>query len=114
MYNIFAFYMLSCGLLASSPALNTRTLTLVPIRAVALFERTVYIILLLFLWITLYEQLTAVYNICGVSVRAYIYIYIYNYNCNCLVINKLKSYFCGEMFDAHPMTELYYFIIFHI
>jgi hypothetical protein len=32
-------------LLANSPALNTRTLTLVPICAVALFERTVYIFL---------------------------------------------------------------------
>jgi hypothetical protein len=35
----------------------------------------------------------------------YAHTYIYNYNCNCVVINKFKSYFCGEMFDAHPMTE---------
>jgi hypothetical protein len=35
----------------------------------------------------------------------YEHTYIYNYNCSCLVINKFKSYFCGEMFDAPPSEE---------
>jgi hypothetical protein len=40
----------------------------------------------------------------------YAHTYIYNYNCNCIVINTFKSYFLGEMFDAHKMTKLYYYI----
>jgi hypothetical protein len=39
-----------------------------------------------------------------------VYAHTYNYNCNYLVIDKCSSYCCGETFNEHPMTELYYYI----
>jgi hypothetical protein len=71
-------------LLASSPALNTRTLKLVPICAVALLgEKFTYFFYIIFFFYmdTLDEQQTVVYNICGWSLRAHscmqAYIYLY-------------------------------------
>jgi hypothetical protein len=73
-------------LLVSSPALNTRALTLVPICAIALFKRkkNIYkLFLQIFLCAYNLDKHQAVYNTCGRNERLYeqmciqIYIYLY-------------------------------------
>jgi hypothetical protein len=83
-------------LLASSPALNTRVLTLVPICAVASLKKFTSF-LQIFLCVYNLDKHQTVYNTCG-KINAYVnkYAYKYTYICICdaLIIGKFGKIGC--------------------